>query len=235
MLINKKRSIIPSCDVSDLEMLDNIVKLTHDIEGIGAYKVGLELVIPYGLKAVVDVIRTHTDLPIIYDHQKAGNDIPKMGKRFARVCKLSGVDAVILYPFAGPTTEKSWIEECKEIGLFVMVGGHMTHKDFIASEGGFVANYAPDEIYRTAIKCGIVDFVGPYNKLDIILWYTNMFKKYDLDFTWYTPGFTSDITYIKKYKEVVGENWHVIIGSEIYNTVLLRAKTKYLAGIVLNS
>ena len=45
------------------------------------------------LKKVVDEIRKLTKLPIIYDHQKAGTDIPDTGDGFMKACKDSGVDA----------------------------------------------------------------------------------------------------------------------------------------------
>ena len=94
-IIKLDKSIIPSCDVS-LEKLKQSVSETCDVEGIGAYKIGLELVIPYGMTTVVEGIRKYTDLPIIYDHQKAATDIPALGEKFFNACK--GVDAVSLSP-----------------------------------------------------------------------------------------------------------------------------------------
>ncbi|MDP6600522.1 MAG: hypothetical protein QF798_03750, partial [Candidatus Woesearchaeota archaeon] len=130
-IIKLNKSIIPSCDVSDLSKLKNLVKETCSVEGIGAYKIGLELCIPYGICQVVDVIREFTNLPIIYDHQKAATDIPELGEKFARAVK--GVDAVILFPLTGPETEKEWIKTCKKAKLGVIVGGEMTHKAFLES------------------------------------------------------------------------------------------------------
>ena len=103
-IIKLNKSVIPSCDVSDLEKLKNLVKETCSVEGIGAYKIGLELCIPFGIRKVIDTIRKYTNLPIIYDHQKAATDIPDLGEKFAKAVK--GVNAVILFPLAGPETEK---------------------------------------------------------------------------------------------------------------------------------
>lgn len=99
-IIERYRSVIPACDVPTLEEFEEIVKETADVEGIGGYKVGLELGLSYGLGRVVEVARKYTAKPIIYDHQKAGTDIPDTGKNFAEVCKRAGVDAVILFPQA---------------------------------------------------------------------------------------------------------------------------------------
>ncbi len=112
--------------------LKNLVKETCSVEGIGAYKIGLELCLPYGIPKVVETIRKFTNLPIIYDHQKAATDIPDLGEKFARAVK--GVNAVILFPFTGPETEKAWIKACKKARLGIIVGGEMTHKGFSEKE-----------------------------------------------------------------------------------------------------
>jgi len=107
-LIKLKKSIIPSCDVPNLKLLEKLVKETCNVEGIGAYKIGFELVIPFGIKEVIKTIRKHTKLPIIYDHQKGGTDIPEMGEKFMKAVK--GVDSVILFPMTGPISEEKWIK-----------------------------------------------------------------------------------------------------------------------------
>ena len=136
MIIKLNKSIIPSCDVPDLSKLKHLVKETCSVEGVGGYKIGLELCLKFGIPEVVKVIGENTSLPIIYDHQKAANDIPELGEKFAKAVK--GVDAVILFPFTGPETEKAWIQACVKEKLKVIVGGEMTHKGFLESEGGFI-------------------------------------------------------------------------------------------------
>ena len=100
-LIKQQKSVIPACDVSDLQKLGELVEATASVSGIGAYKVGLELVIPFGLGRVAEAIRKYSQLPIIYDHQKGGTDIPDLGPKFAKAVKSAGADAVILFPFGG--------------------------------------------------------------------------------------------------------------------------------------
>src|SRR3989338_159329 len=168
-IIKRERSIIPACDVNSPEMLEKLVEETCGVEGIGAYKVGLELAIPFGLKKVVEAVRKFTELPIIYDHQKAATDIPELGEKFAKAVK--GVNAVILFPFTGPETEKAWIQACKKEKLGIIVGGEMTHKGFLESEGGFISEKEALKIYETAANEKVNDYVVPGNKPDKIKLY----------------------------------------------------------------
>lgn len=235
MLIELQKSIIPSCDVPNLKSLENLVSETCNIKGIGAYKIGFELVLTYGLRTVIDTIREYTDIKIIYDHQKGGIDIPKMGKRFARVCKTSGVDAVILFPFAGPTSETVWIKECQDKDLTVLVGGYMSHLNFIENDNGFICDRAPERIYKMAVKCGIKDFVVPFNIHAIISKCVKMFKE---NYTLYSPGFDNDINNIMKYRKMVGDsNYHIIIGSAIYDPLnkQIHKTTKYFVDRVVKT
>lgn len=233
MLIELQKSIISSCDVPDLKSLESLIGQTCDVKGIGAYKIGFELVLTYGLKTVVDTIREYTNIKIIYDHQKGGIDIPKMGKRFAQACKASGVDAVILFPFAGPTSETVWIKECQDKDLTVLVGGHMSHLNFIENDNGFICDHAPERIYEIAVKCDIKDFVVPFNKHKVISKCIKIFKE---NYTLYSPGFDDDINNIMKYRKIVGNNnYHIIIGSAIYNSMngQIRKTTKYFVDRVI--
>src|SRR3989338_6784099 len=120
--ISLKRSIIPACDFDDIKTLEKLIKAVDSVKGIGAYKIGFELGLKYGLPKIVQVCRKHTKKPLIYDHQKAATDVPFTGEGFAKVCSEAGIDAVILFPQAGPQTERSWIEACKKVGLGVIVG-----------------------------------------------------------------------------------------------------------------
>lgn len=225
-IVNLKRSIIPACDVStDLEF-ERLIQETHDIYGIGGYKIGLQLAISYGLRNLVSIARQYTNLPIIYDHQKAGNDIPEMGKNFASACHLSGADAVILFPFAGSFTESEWIKACKEQGLGVIVGGHMTHRSFLQSEGGFISDDAPRRIYEIAVQNGIEDFVVPGNKPQYVQEYRTFLEEIGSSFTLYAPGFLTQGGEISECGKVAGETWHAIVGSGIYKASNMRDAAK---------
>jgi len=215
-IIQLDKSVIPACDVETLEEFEKLVKETADIEKIGAYKIGFELGLGYGLENVVSAARKYTDKPIIYDHQKAGTDIPDTGKNFAKVCKKAGIDAVILFPQAGPETEKAWITYAQEAGLKVIVGGRMTHKAYAVSEGGFITDEGAMEIYKIAAQQGIKDFVVPGNKPEIIKAVREIIEAEGIKPVFYAPGFIAQGGKIADAAKVAGDKFHGIVGRGIY-------------------
>lgn len=218
-LIAQKKSVIPACDVATLEKLGQIAEATFGVARIGGFKVGLELAIPFGLKRVVEVIREKNPLPVIYDHQKGGTDIPGLGSKFAKAVKGSRASAVILFPFGGAATEREWIKACQDEGLVVLVGGHMTQPEFLESEGGFISDPGPVRIYEMAAKKGVTHFVVPGNKTDFVLKYRQLLETIlgPGNFTLYAPGFIAQGGVISEAGKVAGGNWHAIVGSAIYS------------------
>ena len=235
-LIKLKISIIVACDVSTLEKLEELVKATYNVPGIGGYKVGLELVIPFGLERAVAVIRKYTvRIPIIYDHQKGGTDIPEMGIKFAKAVKNAGANAIILFPFGGAATEREWIKACKDEGLTVLVGGHMTQKEFLVSEDGFIDDSSPEMMYYIALMNGVTNFVVPGNKVEFVLKYRELLEKHlgPGNFTLYAPGFIAQGGSIEKTGQFAGDNWHAIVGSAIYKHP--DVGTMYAAAMIVTS
>lgn len=220
-IIKLGRSIIPACDIDDLKKFEELVKQVDKVKGIGAYKIGFELGLKYGLPKVVEAARRHTTKPLIYDHQKAGTDVPFTGGKFAKVCKGAGIDAIILFPQAGPATEKEWIMACHRAELGVIVGGEMTHESYLQSDGGFLADDAPSRMYKVAVENGVTDFVVPGNKPEKILAYRKMFEEKGLKPVLYSPGLVSQGGSISESGKAAGERWHAIIGR-----ALLEAKDR---------
>ncbi|HLD02302.1 MAG TPA: orotidine 5'-phosphate decarboxylase / HUMPS family protein [Candidatus Nanoarchaeia archaeon] len=214
-VIDRNRSVVPACDVS-LEQFEELVRQTAGIEGIGAYKVGFALGLRHGLPKVVETARKHTTKPIIYDHQKAGTDIPDTGKEFASVCKDAGIDTVILFPQAGPETERAWIYHALDHGLNVVVGGRMTHPAYAKSEGGFITDEGALEMYRIAAQAGISNFVVPGNKTDVIKQVREIVEAEGVAKpVFYAPGFVAQGGKIGDAAKVAGDRWHAIVGRGI--------------------
>ena len=223
IVIERDKSVIPACDVSTLEEFERLVESTADVEGIGGYKVGFELGLAYSLGKVVEIVRKHTTKPVIYDHQKAGTDIPDTGRNFARVCKAAGVDAVILFPQAGPETERAWIYHSLDAGLKVIVGGRMTHPAYAVSEGGFITDEGALDMYRIAASAGINHFVVPGNKVDVIAEVKLTVEAKGVSPVFYAPGFIAQGGSISDAAKVAGDRFHGIVGRGIYQALDIKA------------
>lgn len=225
-LIKMSKSIIPSCDVDSLEKLRKLVSSTCGVKGIGAYKIGFELVIPFGMKAVAKEIRSLTELPIIYDHQKAATDIPEMGGKFAAACR--DADAIILFPQAGPKTEEAWIRAVQKSGKTVIVGGEMTHDGYLEADGGYLKDDAPNRMYGLAASLGVSDYVVPGNKPERILAYRKLLESKGVKPVFYSPGLVAQGGSLAEGAKAAGERWHAIVGRGIYGAKDMRKAAEEL-------
>ena len=225
-IIKLKKSIIPSCDVDSLEKLSKLVKATCSVKGVGAYKIGFELVIPFGMAKVVKTIRKITKLPIIYDHQKAGTDIPDTGEKFMKACK--NVDAVILFPQAGPETEIAWIKAAQQAKMNVIIGGEMTHQAFLKEAGGFIDDNAPKRMYEIAASMGATDFIIPGNKPQKSMEYVNIIKNKVKNPVFYSPGLITQGGKITDLARKL-DCWHAIVGRAIYEAKDMKKACEELA------
>lgn len=229
-IIKKKRSVIVAADVGSLNELQNLVDSTIDIPQIGGYKLGFSLAF-LGLNKAVEIIqgpntRSRQDKKIIFDFQKAGNDIPETGKIFAKSMVDAGVDTVILFPFTGPITQSAWTVACLDAGLNVIVGGVMTHEGFLQSEGGYIIENAPHKIYSRAVEMGIRHFVVPGSPRRIgglkkIIELLNE-KAGQNNYILYAPGFISQGGNIGECAKIIPGEWHAIVGSAIYKAENMR-------------
>lgn len=216
-LFEQSYGVIPACDIVEFSKFEEIIKSTTKIRGIVGYKIGFGLTLRYGLPKLVELIRKYTDLPVIYDHQKAGTDIPQMGKMFASVCAEAGIKGVIIFPQAGPLTEEEFIDSLYENNLIPIVGGEMTHPKYLAKEGGFIRDNAPVEMYKIAAKKGVEYFVIPGNKPDVIKKYNNLLSTIVKEPKYCLPGIGRQGGDIKSaFESLEGAQAYAIIGSGIY-------------------
>jgi orotidine-5'-phosphate decarboxylase len=125
------------------------------------YKLGSLLALRHGLPAVVRAARALTDKPLFYDHQKAGLDIPSMASEFVLACRDAGVDALILFPLAGPAAVDAFVGATLKAGLLPIVGGALPVPDYLTTGGGYVAADGPARIAARAFELGARDFIVP--------------------------------------------------------------------------
>ena len=163
-----ERGIIIAADVRTLKELRGQAELGASVSEVAAIKVGFSLALRHGLKTVVDAVRAVSSLPVIYDHQKAGTDIPQMGRPFAEICREAGVRATIFFPQAGPKTLEGFVKGAIECGLTPIVGLVMTHLAYTQSEGGYIADDAPASMCDASIALGVEHFVLPGTKTDVV-------------------------------------------------------------------
>ena len=218
-LIALDRSVIVAADVAGYPELKNLAKAMNGVAGISAFKFGIEAGLD-GLERSVGVVQDwfYFDVLPVYDHQKAGNDIPQMGGKFAKKLVSCGIKAAILFPFAGPKTQREWTSACEGEGLRVIVGGVMTHPEFLVSEGGYIADDTPERIFRLAVEQGVRDFVVPGNKIEWVLRLKGILDELlgEGNHVLYAPGLISQGGDVTECGRAAGKYFHGIIGSAIY-------------------
>lgn len=210
-IIFEQRTVIPACDVP-FDLFSRLVEETNEVPEIGAYKIGAALALRVGLEAVAAEARKFTTKPLIYDHQKAGTDIPETADMFMRTLADCGMNAVILFPLAGSHTQSTWTASARGAGLEVIVGGHMTHPGYLASQGGYIADEAVQTIYEHASGDGVADFVVPGNKPDVIRSIRQHLLSLGTDPIFYAPGFIAQGGSISEAAQAAGPRWHAIVG-----------------------
>ena len=223
--------VIVACDVKTLDELRQLVEATSGVRGIVGYKIGFILGLSYGLKNVVSLIREKSELPIIYDHQKASTDIPEMGSDFASVMKASGVDSAIIFPQSGPATQESFIKALLAEGVVPMVGGEMTHKAYLAKDGGYIKDDSPEKMYTNGAKAGAEFFIVPGNKTDAIKRYSELLSKTKPRFCF--PGIGRQGGDIEAAFEACGTSAYAIIGSLIYKAPDMKKAAEEFCKIAL--
>lgn len=209
-------SLVLACDMP-AEQLSSIVRATHRVPKVRTYKIGAALALELGLRTAVDQIRAAAeDAVVIYDHQKAGTDIPDTAKGFMATLSRAGVDAVILFPLSGPVTQKAWITEAQEHGLDVIVGGYMTHDEFLRSEGGYIDDDAVERLFRLAGDSGVRHFVVPGNHPDAIAKIRSYVDIEDGSVGLWAPGFVTQGGKLTEAARVAGPRFHAIVGRQIF-------------------
>lgn len=160
-LIAAKAGIIPALDVDDGDRLKRVVEATCEVDGVVGYKLGAVVALRLGLKPAVDLVRQFTDLPVLYDHQKAGADIPSMSDGFTKVCRDAGTNGLILFPLAGREAVRQFATRTRKRGMTPLVGGELPYPEYRARHGGFVIDSALSRIFDEAMDVGVDHVIIP--------------------------------------------------------------------------
>jgi orotidine-5'-phosphate decarboxylase len=169
--------IIISCNYRGFQNLEDVVKSTSNLPFVSGYKIGVELVLKSGLDKIVSSIRKLTDLPIIYDHQKFGSDVPEIYRRsLFETIKSSGINALIILPHSGKETLKMTVKGCIDVGLIPIIGGDLSHEGYTIEEGGYIDNNAHQRIYLDSATLGVSHFIMSCSRLDRIKIYCHQIR-----------------------------------------------------------
>lgn len=228
MLTLPSRGILCACDLEDLDAVKRLLEAIDPVEQIAGYKLGSLLALRYGLKSVVKAMRKLTDKALLYDHQKAGLDVPSMAAEYVKVCCDAGVDALILFPLGGPTAVDAFVSETLKAGLAPVVGGALPLKDYLTGGGGYVAKATLARIARRAFDLGARDFVVPATDTDAISHHIKAFAGRNTRL--FMPGIGplgGDIT--RAFSAARGVSAQAIIGRAIYAHADPRKEARRLA------
>lgn len=183
---SKTYRLMPALDIMDLEQAVALAKAVGDLDFILGFKIGFTLGLTHGLPETVKRLRGVTDKALVYDHQKAGTDIPATGEQFADIMAGAGIDQAILFPQAGPVTNRAWIKGLVSRGVGVISGGLMTHPGYILSEGGYIGDDRVGAMYGLAREEGVTSFVVPLTRAAAT---RALFPGDNRGLTFYSPGF----------------------------------------------
>lgn len=221
--------VVPALDVESVEELQRLVEATHDVEGIVGYKLGVAGALHLGLRGAVQAIQNITDLPVVYDHQKAGLDIPDMAAKYASICSEAGVHSLILFPLAGERAVREFVGHAQRGGLVPIVGGALPLAEYYVSGGGYVADDALDRIFALSAALGATEFVVPANDPEVVKRYARGLQA-EVDRPGiFLPGIGALGGSIESaFVAAAGCRCYAVIGREIYKSKDPRVRAQQL-------
>ena len=226
----EKRGIVIACDVTTLDLLEKLVTETSAIEGVVGYKIGSILGLKYGLNAITRIISRQSRLPIIYDHQKAGTDIPALAKKLIVTCKDADISAMIIFPFAGPATLESFVDTARDLDVSLIAGAAMTHQRFFESEGGYLSSQSIERMYDKAASLGIAHFVVPATRPTVLSQYLHLILRHCESPSFLLPGIGAQGGSISDtFKQLDNYNAYAIVGSAIYEAESIQKSARRFA------
>jgi orotidine-5'-phosphate decarboxylase len=209
--------ILPALDMDSLDEMARVVEATTRIDGVVGYKLGLTATLRLGLEGAVKLLRAVTDRPLIYDHQKAGPDVPDMAAKFAATCRAAGVDGLVLFPVAGPRAVREFVGHALKNQLLPLVGGDLPLPDYNVAGGGFIADDALERIFVLALEIGAQHFIVPANRPEKVRRHAEALKRALPRPSLFLPGIGplgGSIT--ATFEQAPGCNLYAVVGRAIY-------------------
>jgi orotidine-5'-phosphate decarboxylase len=213
----KEKGVVWAADVPP-EEFEPIMQQIGDVDGLAGVKIGFQVGLGLSLPEATRIVRAYSNAKVLYDHQKAGNDIPDTSVNFLDTMIHGGVDGAILFPFTGPETQEAWTTALQSEGLGVFTGAEMTHKRFRKAEGGSIPDTALSEIINLALELGVNDFIVPGNKAKSVdKWRKRIEAARGIGgYALAAPGFVDQGGSITRAGAVAGDIWHPIMGRGVH-------------------
>ncbi|TCK19915.1 orotidine 5'-phosphate decarboxylase [Pseudonocardia endophytica] len=226
--------VIPALDVSGIDEVLRLVEATTGIDGVVGYKISQRTVLEIGLVDAVRALRTVTDRPLYYDHQKAGLDVPSNGAGFASAVASARVDGVIVFPVAGPTAVRGFVRGALDHGVRPIVGAALPLPDFTISGGGWLHDDVLARVAALALAEGARDVVVPAHDLRQLETVTGELTDGGQDPTFFLPGIGAEGSPLAAaFSAVRGPRAHAIVGRAIHADPDPAAATRRLADTAL--
>ena len=138
---------------------------------------------------MVSLVREHSpNAQIIFDHQKAGNDLVAMTFPFLSSIYLSNIRDVIIFPFTGEQIAMEWVSAAKKLSLNPIFGCYLT-------DPGFEPMVDEDRLFHMfdqARRNGVTQFVVPATEESfthgLLTYFCNFDVNPDHPFRYYMPG-----------------------------------------------
>ena len=211
MDLKKPPGIIAAMDLPLAEAGKLASRLNKVKDKIAAFKIGSLQTLDVGLRAAVAELRTFSDIPIIYDHQKGSTDIPAIVEKQVRLAADCGVDSFIAVPLgAGLKTLESFVNASKEAGIAPIVLLEMTHD----GANDFLKEDTPKKVFDKAVELGVQYLVAPGNKYDMLEKYRGWIKGSGKEMFITSPGIGAQGGEVSKAVQAGTD--YPIVGRAIY-------------------
>ncbi|BBF99746.1 MULTISPECIES: orotidine 5'-phosphate decarboxylase / HUMPS family protein [Pseudonocardia] len=209
--------IVPALDVPDIDTARRLAEATATVPGVLGFKIGLQPVLASGLAHTVRALREVTDLPLYYDHQKAGLDIPSNGPGLAATVAAAGVDGLIVFPVAGPSAVQGFVRSALDHRVRPIVGAALPLADYTVSGGGWIADDVLARVTELAVQHGARDLVVPAHDLGRAAAVTAALVERHDGLTFFVPGVGGDATpVLDALRAVRGPRAIAIVGRAVH-------------------
>jgi len=214
-----ERGVIPACDFEDIEVYKNLLEATADLDKVSGVKVSSLLAKEHSLGKIVEITKKIAPKKkVIFDHQKAGSDIPEMVYKQVKQDARLGCDATIIFPMQGGIEALlAAIHSGYEHGINVIVGAHMTHHGFMREDGGCITEADAERFYKIAASKGIRNFVMPGTYPEKIKYYREVLADNQVaPICIWSPGLITQLGNVSEAGMAAGKYFNGIVGRGIY-------------------